>query len=133
VSSHPHPLHTVFLVAAQEEDAVAKVHKISVLSDNLNLKIICQVDILPGFFSGYNIMTEIYVFYSKELSLNVYNKKTLSAADIEKLNKDGFKKINIEFDAANESEAIDQLLNHYKVKKNTLEDFRKDELIPSVI
>jgi hypothetical protein len=119
-------------VAAQGEVAVGKVHRVSVLRDSLTPKTTYQAGILPGF-SGFNIMTRVYVFYSKDLALNVYDKKTLSATDKKKLKNDGFKKINIEFTATDESEAIDKLLNHYKENTEALKEFSKDELLPSVI
>ena len=62
----------------------------------------------------------IWVFYSKDIAINVYN-------------SDGFQKIDLEISAADEGKAIDLLLENYRANTEALKEFGKDVTFSSLI
>ncbi len=74
-----------------------------------------------------------WVFYSKDIAINVYNKTQLSDAQRKKLIDDGFKKIDLEISAEDEGKAIDLLLDNYRANTEALKEFGKDVTFSSLI
>ncbi|RCX06275.1 MULTISPECIES: hypothetical protein [Kosakonia] len=74
-----------------------------------------------------------YVFYSSDIAVNVYEKKTLSAEEVRQLKADGFHKMPFETQAEDEAQAIDLMLAHFKENLEALEEFTKDWCIPATI
>ncbi|NUU67391.1 hypothetical protein HQN64_14945 [Enterobacteriaceae bacterium BIT-l23] len=75
----------------------------------------------------------IWVFYSKDIAINVYNKTQLSDTLRQKLISDGFQKIDLEISAADEGKAIDLLLENYRANTEALKEFGKDVTFSSLI
>jgi hypothetical protein len=75
----------------------------------------------------------IWVFYSKDIAINVYNKTQLSDTLRQKLISDGFQKIDMEISAADEGKAIDLLLENYRANTEALKEFGKDVTFSSLI
>jgi hypothetical protein len=75
----------------------------------------------------------IWVFYSKDIAINVYNKTQLSDTLRQKLISDGFQKIDMEISAADEGKAIDLLLENYRTNTEALKEFGKDVTFSSLI
>ncbi|SMG26834.1 hypothetical protein [Cedecea sp. NFIX57] len=76
---------------------------------------------------------EKYVFYSKEISVNIYPKASVTAAEKKRLSEEGFQKIGFETHAKDEAEAMEQYLTHFKENTEALEDYAKDIAFSSLI
>ncbi|ANI85307.1 hypothetical protein AWR26_16895 [Kosakonia oryzae] len=74
-----------------------------------------------------------WLFYSNDITVNVYEKKRLSAADLQQIKAEGLHKMPFETDAEDEAQAVDNMLAHFKENKAALEEFIKNDCIPSII
>lgn len=74
-----------------------------------------------------------YLFYSSDIAVNVYEKKSLSTEDKKQLKSEGFRKMPFETEAADEATAIESMLEHFKANTAALEEFTKDYCIPASI
>ncbi len=74
-----------------------------------------------------------YEFYLSDIAVNVYEKKTLTAEQLKHLKAEGFHKMPFEAKAENEADATDQMFNHFRENRESLDEFTKDYLITSTI
>lgn len=76
---------------------------------------------------------KVYLFYSNDIAVNVYEKNALSAEDKKQLKSEGFQKMPFETQALSEAAAIDIMLAHFRENTAALEEFTKDYCIPASI
>ncbi|WP_435927107.1 hypothetical protein [Dryocola sp. BD613] len=76
---------------------------------------------------------KVYVFYSSDIAVNVYEKDKLTAEDKKQLKSEGFQKMPFETKALSEAAAIDIMLEHFRENSAALEEFTKDYCIPATI
>ncbi|WP_413729659.1 hypothetical protein [Sodalis sp. RH22] len=75
----------------------------------------------------------MYVFYTNDTALNVYESKQLHDAEIAKITADGFYKLDQEVEASTQIEAIKKLAARRREDAQSLGEFTKNMLFSSVI
>ncbi|MCT4716417.1 hypothetical protein MUA01_15750 [Enterobacteriaceae bacterium H18W14] len=74
-----------------------------------------------------------YTFYTKGISINVFDKDLLTPSKKKKLHKKGFQSTNFTIKAINEEDAFRKACEHFKKNTEALEEFSKDIAISSFI
>jgi hypothetical protein len=74
-----------------------------------------------------------YLFYSNEIAVNVYERKSLSPEDKKQLKYEGFQKMPFETEAVDEAAATECMLEHFRANIEALEEFTRDCCIPASI
>ncbi|AJZ90203.1 hypothetical protein RI049_07770 [Cedecea neteri] len=76
---------------------------------------------------------EKYVFYSKDISVNIYPKASLTSEEKQRLSKEGYQRIGFETRATDEADAMERYLTHFKENTEALEDYAKDIAFSSLL
>lgn len=74
-----------------------------------------------------------YVFYLSDIAVNIYPTQCLSAADIKALQASGLRKMPFETQAANEEQATELMLAHFRANLSSLREFTRDMTFTAVI
>ncbi len=74
-----------------------------------------------------------YVFYISDISVNVYEKMSLTPEIKKELKDGGFHKMPFETSADNEADATDLMMQHFKENTEMLREFAKDYAISYTI
>ncbi|UXY13230.1 hypothetical protein N7922_12250 [Kosakonia sp. ML.JS2a] len=70
-----------------------------------------------------------YVFYINEISVNVYEKDSITPELKQELKAGGFNKMPYATTAEDEAAATDKMLHHFKENTDMLKEFAKDYAI----
>lgn len=76
---------------------------------------------------------EKYVFYSKDIAFNIYPKTSLGAEQKKQLAADGFQKIGFETRAADEAEALENFIAHFKENTEALKEYTENIAFASLL
>lgn len=74
-----------------------------------------------------------YAFYISDISVSVYEKKSITPEIKKELKDGGYYKIPFETSADNEADATDLMLKHFKNNTEMLEEFAMDNAISYTI
>lgn len=74
-----------------------------------------------------------YLFYSSDITVNVYEKATLTPDEKKRLAAQGMRKLPFETSAEDEAEAVEKMLNHFQENTEALKEFAKDYAIASAL
>ncbi|WP_039056423.1 hypothetical protein [Enterobacter sp. Bisph1] len=67
-----------------------------------------------------------YIFYSSDIAVNVYDKKSLTPGQVQQLKAEGFRKLPFATEAQDEAQATDMMLAHFKENTAALAEYAKD-------